>query len=56
VLQSSRERREKRFVSVEAVGELRHPYARDEARSTIFLRRALNTPLSEVRPQLEHWS
>jgi hypothetical protein len=56
VLQSSRERLEKRFASVEAVGEVGHPYAMGEEHYTIFLCRGLNTPLAELWPKLKHWN
>jgi hypothetical protein len=56
VLQGDREELEQQFASVEAAGEVGHPYAMGEEHFTIYVCRGLKTPLPELWPSLKHWN
>jgi hypothetical protein len=56
VLQSDREELEEHFASVEAAGEVGHPYSMGEEHYTIFVCRGLRQPLAELWPSLKHWN
>ena len=56
VLQSEREELEEHFASVEAAGEVGHPYSMGDEHYTIFVCRGLRQPLSTLWPSLKHWN
>jgi len=56
VLQSSRERLERRCASVEEAGRHFHPWGMAEENGSIWVCRGLKTPLGELWPKLKHWN
>jgi len=56
VLQWRGETAARRCASVEAAGELKHPYAMAEEQQTIFICRGLKQPLPQAWHQLKHWN